>query len=215
MVPISVRDSDITATGLYAAKVVLREILDLGYEIKDYWTISESRELRAEAVLSDDAPVKPKVWFLPHPIPFEQLTQEEKKRVMKRQKSKFWSRKKAPAIVYPVFCLVVDLGGGNFIKIILVKRPVDEDTNSELDDRWYPAFVKTEENAGLVERYFIFHFHPTIFMLIRFRQRSSVIPRSRRSLAMSAFIMWSLTAAKVRDTKFKRLRLKQRRRYYL
>jgi hypothetical protein len=145
---------------LEAAKLVLREILDLGYEIREYWTVSESREMRAQAVFEEEVPVKPKAWHQPQPIPFDQLSPEEKKRVMKRKKSKFLQRKKKPSVVYPVVCFVADLGGGNYIKIMLVKRPADEDMNSELDDRWYPAFAQTEEQGGFLERWFVFHFDP-------------------------------------------------------
>lgn len=54
---------------------------------------------------------------------------------------------------------VVDLGTGICIKIFLVKREEHSRRNSELDDRWYPAFAQIV--MGIKERFFILHFAPT------------------------------------------------------
>ncbi|MFH1909806.1 MAG: hypothetical protein ABIJ72_01250 [bacterium] len=54
---------------------------------------------------------------------------------------------------------VVDFGVDICIKIFLVKREEHSRRNSELDDRWYPAFAQIE--MGIEERLFILHFAPT------------------------------------------------------
>jgi len=53
---------------------------------------------------------------------------------------------------------VVDLGADICIKIFLVKREEHSRRNSELDDRWYPAFAQIV--MGFEERSFILHFAP-------------------------------------------------------
>jgi len=51
------------------------------------------------------------------------------------------------------------LGGESFASIYLAKRRVHPRRNSELDDRWYPAFAKVQEGLG-EPRYFMLHFSP-------------------------------------------------------
>lgn len=98
--PISIRDSVVTETGIYAANLIIREILDFRYEIK-----KTSTEHQGEGIM-----------------------------------------------------FTADLGSDTAIHVFLIKRKEHRKRNSELDDRWYPAFAWVEE--GFEESFFILHFSP-------------------------------------------------------
>ena len=56
------------------------------------------------------------------------------------------------------FVFFAELAQDKTIKVFLVKRRVCKDTNSELDDRWFPAFAKIE--IELEEQFLILYFSP-------------------------------------------------------